>query len=199
MARCVPTCRRKRARATRCACATPRASGSGSSSRSMAATSSMAANRTSRVPNPCTCSHLMKPRTTPAGAPISTRSTSSISPTGAIRTPKPSATAPRAASSPSRCTARCRRLAPCTNRMTNANAAPIRPARRCRACRGEVRCRRDESAGTGYGDRRVDHAVQVEFVAHSSADSRHFIKYEWRETLCRKHLHRVRREESVLG
>ena len=48
--------------------------------------------------------------------------------------------------------------------------------------------RRDESAGTGYGDRRVDHAVQVEFVAQSAADSRHFIKYEWRETLCRKHL-----------
>jgi hypothetical protein len=48
--------------------------------------------------------------------------------------------------------------------------------------------RRDESPGTGYGDRRVDHAVQVEFVAQSNADSRHFIKYEWRETLCRKQL-----------
>jgi hypothetical protein len=48
--------------------------------------------------------------------------------------------------------------------------------------------RRDEAPGTGYGDRRVDHAVQVEFVAQSNPDSRHFIKYEWRETLCRKHL-----------
>jgi len=47
---------------------------------------------------------------------------------------------------------------------------------------------RDDSAGTGYGERRVDHAVKVEFVAQSNADSRHFIKYEWRETLCRKHL-----------
>jgi hypothetical protein len=36
--------------------------------------------------------------------------------------------------------------------------------------------------------RRADHAVEVEFVARSSADSRHFIKYEWRDTLCRKHL-----------
>jgi hypothetical protein len=26
----------------------------------------------------------------------------------------------------------------------------------------------------------------VEFVARSTADSRHFIKYEWHETLCRK-------------
>ena len=44
----------------------------------------------------------------------------------------------------------------------------------------------DKSAGTGYGDRRSDHAQLVEFVAQQSADSRHFIKYEWRETLCRK-------------
>jgi hypothetical protein len=44
----------------------------------------------------------------------------------------------------------------------------------------------ERSAGTGYGDRRIDRAVQVEFVARSNADSRHFIKYEWRETLCRK-------------
>jgi hypothetical protein len=48
--------------------------------------------------------------------------------------------------------------------------------------------RRDQSPGTGYGDRRIDHAVRVEFTAQSSPDSRHFIKYEWRETLCRKQL-----------
>jgi hypothetical protein len=46
----------------------------------------------------------------------------------------------------------------------------------------------EKSAGTGYGDRRIDRAVQVEFVARGNADSRHFIKYEWRDTLCRKHL-----------
>jgi hypothetical protein len=44
----------------------------------------------------------------------------------------------------------------------------------------------EKSAGTGYGDRRVDRAVEVEFVAESSPATRHFIKYEWRETLCRK-------------
>jgi hypothetical protein len=48
------------------------------------------------------------------------------------------------------------------------------------------RARRDESVGTGYGDRREDHVREVRFVAESSAESRHFIKYEWRETLCRK-------------
>jgi hypothetical protein len=45
---------------------------------------------------------------------------------------------------------------------------------------------RADSAGTGYGDRRVDRAVQVEFVARAAAESRHFIKYEWRDALCRK-------------
>jgi hypothetical protein len=44
----------------------------------------------------------------------------------------------------------------------------------------------EKSAGTGYGERRIDRVVHVEFVARASADSRHFIKYEWRETLCRK-------------
>jgi hypothetical protein len=43
-----------------------------------------------------------------------------------------------------------------------------------------------DSAGTGYGDRRIDRAVEVEFVARSEPDSRHFIKYEWRDSLCRK-------------
>jgi hypothetical protein len=47
--------------------------------------------------------------------------------------------------------------------------------------------RRAESAGTGYGERRADHAVRVEFVAREQA-ARHFIKYEWRDTLCRKQL-----------
>jgi hypothetical protein len=54
------------------------------------------------------------------------------------------------------------------------------------ADKAESRARRSESAGTGYGDRRTDHVVEVNFVAQTDADSRHFIKYEWRETLCRK-------------
>lgn len=63
----------------------------------------------------------------------------------------------------------------------SARAAPAAGA-------AESRARRDESPGTGYGDRRIDRAVQVEFVAQADVDSRHFIKYEWRETLCRKHV-----------
>ena len=64
--------------------------------------------------------------------------------------------------------------------------------------------RRDQSPGTGYGDRRVDQAVRVEFEAQSNPHSRHFIKYEWRETLCRKQLLECGEknrfwDESVLG
>jgi hypothetical protein len=64
--------------------------------------------------------------------------------------------------------------------------------------------RRDESAGTGYGERRIDHAVRVEFAALANPESRHFIKYEWRETLCRKQLLECGEQnrfwdESVLG
>ena len=64
--------------------------------------------------------------------------------------------------------------------------------------------RRDESAGTGYGDRRIDHAMRVEFTALANPESRHFIKYEWRETLCRKQLLACGEQnrfwdESVLG
>jgi len=66
------------------------------------------------------------------------------------------------------------------NRAADTASAP--PA----AEKSAGRARRDESVGTGYGDRREDHVREVQFVAESGAESRHFIKYEWRETLCRK-------------
>lgn len=40
--------------------------------------------------------------------------------------------------------------------------------------------------GTGYGDRRDEPAVRVAFEAEPRARARVFLKYEWRETLCRK-------------
>jgi hypothetical protein len=42
--------------------------------------------------------------------------------------------------------------------------------------------------GTGYGDRRGERAIRVAFEAEPRASSRVFLKYEWRETLCRKHV-----------
>jgi hypothetical protein len=43
-------------------------------------------------------------------------------------------------------------------------------------------------AGTGYGDRRVEHATQVAFESEPRASERVFLKYEWRETLCGKRI-----------
>lgn len=40
--------------------------------------------------------------------------------------------------------------------------------------------------GTGYGEVRNEPAVRVAFDAEARPSSRVFLKYEWRETLCRK-------------
>ena len=48
-----------------------------------------------------------------------------------------------------------------SDRSADAASAPAAGA-------AEKSARRDESPGTGYGDRRVDHAVEVEFVAQSA-------------------------------
>ena len=65
----------------------------------------------------------------------STPSTSSISPTGATRTPRRSATVLRAASSPSQCMAKRRRRFRCPDPYEDASAAPILPASRPQARR----------------------------------------------------------------
>jgi hypothetical protein len=68
------------------------------------------------------------------------------------------------------------------DRMPSADAASAP------AGKSAGRSRRDESVGTGYGEHREDHVREVEFVAESNPDARHFIKYEWREMLCRKRI-----------
>ncbi|MEO8016835.1 MAG: hypothetical protein ABI769_03400 [Pseudomonadota bacterium] len=68
------------------------------------------------------------------------------------------------------------------NRSNDAPAAGSAP----RSARADSAA--EKSAGTGYGERRVDRAHEVEFVANANPDSRHFIKYEWRDALCRKHI-----------
>jgi hypothetical protein len=55
-----------------------------------------------------------------------------------------------------------------------------------RAAKSQSSEAKDSEAGTGYGDRRDEPAVRVAFEAESRASSRVFLKYEWRETLCRK-------------
>jgi len=45
---------------------------------------------------------------------------------------------------------------------------------------------REERAGTGFGEQTYSPSVQVEFKPEIRVAERHFLKYEWKETLCRK-------------
>jgi hypothetical protein len=55
-----------------------------------------------------------------------------------------------------------------------------------RAAKSQRSEAKDSEPGTGYGDRRDEPAVRVAFEPEPRASSRTFLKYEWRETLCRK-------------
>ena len=136
-----------------------------SSSPSTAATSSTAANRSWRVPSPCTCS-------TPGRHAGLRRLARQPRRHQRVLFHRLERLVRRGLRRPfrarrhraSRCTARCRRRGRCTSRTTNASAAPMRASapRRERAVAREKSAARaaSESAGTGYGDRRVDHAVR---------------------------------------
>lgn len=43
-----------------------------------------------------------------------------------------------------------------------------------------------ESAGTGFGDETYSPSIRVRFNPERRVAERHFLKYEWRDTLCRK-------------
>lgn len=45
---------------------------------------------------------------------------------------------------------------------------------------------REESAGTGFGEESHSPSIRVTFDPERRAAERHFLKYEWRDTLCRK-------------
>jgi hypothetical protein len=63
-----------------------------------------------------------------------------------------------------------------------------RDSRRAKAERSEP--------GTGYGEVRNEPAVRVAFDGESQPSSRLFLKYEWRETLCRKRVLDCREPEN---
>jgi hypothetical protein len=46
----------------------------------------------------------------------------------------------------------------------------------------------DSDAGTGFGEEEYSSSVRVEFRPESHPVEKHFLKYEWRETLCRKNI-----------
>lgn len=45
---------------------------------------------------------------------------------------------------------------------------------------------REESAGTGFGEESRSPSIRVTFDPEHRVAERHFLKYEWRDTLCRK-------------
>jgi len=45
---------------------------------------------------------------------------------------------------------------------------------------------REESAGTGFGEESHSPSIRVAFDPEHRVAERHFLKYEWRDTLCRK-------------
>lgn len=52
----------------------------------------------------------------------------------------------------------------------------------------------DEAAGTGFGDASYSPVITVEFQPESRPSQKTLVKYEWRETLCRKGILRCRVE-----
>jgi hypothetical protein len=52
----------------------------------------------------------------------------------------------------------------------------------------QKKAERSDEAGTGYGDRRTEYVTEVDFKAEPSAVHRVFLKYEWHETLCSRHI-----------
>ncbi|WP_417909501.1 hypothetical protein [Candidatus Electronema sp. PJ] len=46
----------------------------------------------------------------------------------------------------------------------------------------------EAAPGTGFGEEEYSSSVRVEFRPERSPLEKHFFKYEWRETLCRKHI-----------
>ena len=66
-----------------------------------------------------------------------------------------------------------------------ANAAPASPAAGVAADARRSDSKESEP-GTGFGERRYEPTVRVEFDAERLASSKVFLKYEWAEALCRK-------------
>jgi hypothetical protein len=64
-------------------------------------------------------------------------------------------------------------------------AAPIAPSMEG-ATRGQGKALADKSAGTGFGEAQYSPVVRVEFEPERMPIQKTLVKYEWRETLCRK-------------
>ena len=69
--------------------------------------------------------------------------------------------------------------------LSRSEAAPSAPSMDS-AGRGMGNANAEKSAGTGFGEARSAPVVRVEFEPESTPVQKTLVKYEWRETLCRK-------------
>lgn len=69
------------------------------------------------------------------------------------------------------------RPAPCAPSMSSAGAAP--------GSRAQKKATAEQDAGTGYGREEYSPSVTVAFEPEAQAWEKTFVKYEWRDTLCR--------------
>ncbi|NIO81472.1 MAG: hypothetical protein GTN53_12715 [Candidatus Aminicenantes bacterium] len=65
----------------------------------------------------------------------------------------------------------------------SARSAPAIPGRE-----GRLKSYEGDNAGTGFGDRKYSPVVHVRFEPQNTPSEKILVKYEWRETLCRKGL-----------
>ncbi len=65
-----------------------------------------------------------------------------------------------------------------------------------RARKGASMAAKEESAGTGFGDAQYSPTVKVAFEPEPIPSQKTLIKYEWRETLCRKGIIRCGQENA---
>ena len=78
------------------------------------------------------------------------------------------------------------RMSPQTRRYSSNQVAPAAPSNRQYKLKSADSV--GSAAGTGYGEGEHSSSVRVKFRAEPYALEKHFYKYEWRETLCRKQI-----------
>jgi hypothetical protein len=76
---------------------------------------------------------------------------------------------------------------PLIEEMKRSNEAPSPAAPSASGAeRSKSQAAKDESAGTGFGEGRFSPTVRVAFEPERTPIQKTLVKYEWRETLCRK-------------
>jgi len=80
-------------------------------------------------------------------------------------------------------------------KLLKRDSAPA-PSAAGRAEQSKSQAAKDEAAGTGFGESQYSPTVRVAFEPERTPAQKTLVKYEWRETLCRKGILRCSGQES---